>query len=97
MNNWENVTATAPHTNWEKEIGSLLPLREDLRAVLEVERGEVLAGEERPVVLVRRRQHRREQRAGACPGDHVEVVCNPSIRPIQLLQISIFSLPFLSI
>ena len=63
-----------------------LSLGEDLGAVLEVEGGEVLGGEDGALVLVRRRQHRREQGAGARPGDHVEVVRDPSVRAVQLLQ-----------
>ena len=66
---------------------SILFLWEDVGAVLEVERGEVLGSEQRPVVLVGRRQHRREQGAGARPGDHVEVVGDPSIWAVQLLQV----------
>jgi hypothetical protein len=67
----------------------ILFLREDLGPVLEVERVEVLCGEQRPVVLVRRRQHRREKGAGARPGDHVEVVGDPSIWAVQLLQLGL--------
>ena len=66
---------------------SILFLWEDVGPVLEVERIEVLGGEERPVVLVRRRQHRRQQRAGARPGDHVEVVGDPSSWAVQLLEL----------
>ena len=68
---------------------SILFLWEDLGAVLEVERGEVLGSEQRPVVLVGRRQHRREQGAGARPGNHVEVVGDPSIWAVQLLELGL--------
>ena len=63
----------------------VLSLWEDLGTVVEVELADVLGGEERPLLLVRRRQHRRDQRAGARPGDHVEVVGDPGLRPVQLL------------
>ena len=66
---------------------SILFLWEDVGPVVEVERIEVLGGEQRPVVLVRRRQHGREQGAGARPGDHVEVVGDPSIWAVQLLEL----------
>ena len=59
---------------------------EDLGAVLEVEVVDVLGGKERTALLVWRREHGGDQPAGARPGDHVEVVCDPRVRPVQLLQ-----------
>jgi hypothetical protein len=94
----EQITAhqTKEEQRWMDErntacicIFILLFLWEDLWAVLEVERGEVLGGEQRPVVLVRRRQHRREQGAGARPGNHIEVVGDPSVRAVQLLELGL--------
>ena len=74
-------------------------LWEDVRAVLTVELDDVLGCERRPFglagvvfigqrrfVLAWRCQHRGDQPAGACPSDHIEVVSDPSIRPVSLLQ-----------
>jgi hypothetical protein len=62
------------------------PLREDVRAVLEVEAVDVPGGKEGPPVLTGRGDHGRDQPAGARPGDAVEVVGQPRIWPVQLLQ-----------
>lgn len=75
-------------TATNKRRKPVLWLGKDFGAVLKVELGHVLGGEERPVVLVRlrRRQHRRDQGAGARSGDHIEVVRNARIGPVQFLQ-----------
>ena len=65
------VVLGAPHR------GEAAPLRrEDTRAVLEVEGVDTLGGEERAPALSRPRrgQHRRDEPAGARPGDVVEVL-----------------------
>ena len=62
------------------------PLREDARAVLEVEGVDTVGGEARAPVLPRRGQHRRDEPAGARPGDVVEVVRQPRRPPVQVLQ-----------
>ena len=60
--------------------------REDLGAVLEVEVVDFLGGKQRTTVLVRRREHGCHQPAGARPGDHIEVVREPRVWPVELLQ-----------
>jgi len=57
-------------------------LPEDFGAVLEVEVVDALGGEERTTLLVGRRGHGGDQLAGARPGDHVEVVRDPRVRPV---------------
>ena len=67
-------------------VGYIPLVREDLGPVLEVEVADILGGEERSIVLIRRRKHRCHQRASARPGDHVEVVRDARVRPVQLLS-----------
>ena len=60
----------------------ILTCRKILGAVLEVEVVDALGGEERTTLLVGRRGHGGDQLAGARPGDHVEVVRDPRVRPV---------------
>jgi hypothetical protein len=62
------------------------PVREDVRAILQVEAVDVPGSKEGPPVLAGRGNHGRDQPAGARPGDAVEVVGQPCIWPVQLLQ-----------
>ena len=67
-------------------IWLLVHLREDFGRVVDVELRQILGVEERPSVLARGCEHRRQETAGARAGDNVEVVGDPSIRPIQFLH-----------
>ena len=58
--------------------------REDIRAVLEVKLVDVLGGKERAALGV---GHGGHQASGARPCDHVEVVRDPCVRPIKLLEL----------
>lgn len=63
------------------------PLRKDMWSVLLVELVDHLGREERALVLARSGEHRRDKAAGAGSGDVVEVVGQPCVRPVELLQL----------
>jgi hypothetical protein len=64
----------------------LLP-SEDFGGVVNVEPRQVLGGEQRSSISVWGCKHRSQEATGASSSNDIEVVCNPSIWPIQFLHI----------
>ena len=64
-----------------------LPPPEDFGGVGNVEPRQVLGGEQWSSISVWGCKHRSQEATGASASDDIEVVCNPSIWPIQFLHI----------